>query len=61
MEDEIMAKITILFEEGDVKYCKERIPLKMQFCLSALANSYDIDENLFYLIFILGCECSKNN
>ena len=56
-----MAKITILFEEGDVKYCKERIPLKMQFCLSALANSYDIDENLFYLIFILGCECSKNN
>lgn len=56
-----MAKITILFEEGDVKYYKERIPLKMQFYLSVLANSYDIDKNLFYLIFILGYEYSKNN
>lgn len=56
-----MAKITILFEEEDVKYCKENIPLKMQFYLSALANAYGIDENLFYLIFILGYECFKNN
>ncbi len=56
-----MAKATILFDESEIKYYKEQIPIKMRLCLSALAKGYGIDETLLYFVFVLGCEYSKYN